>query len=115
VDACPFVEQGSTAVRWDGQISPCLPLLHTSDSYLGKALRRTHAHSVGSLLERGLLDLWNDPAYLAFRRRVRRFEFSPCLSCTRCELSRENCEDCLDSPFPTCGGCLWAQGIIQCP
>jgi hypothetical protein len=24
-------------------------------------------------------------------------------------------EDCYGNAFPACGGCLWAQGIIQCP
>jgi molybdenum cofactor biosynthesis enzyme MoaA len=24
-------------------------------------------------------------------------------------------EDCCGSPTPACGGCLWAQGFIQCP
>lgn len=26
---CPFVGEGSIAVRWDGDISPCIPLLHS--------------------------------------------------------------------------------------
>jgi len=26
-----------------------------------------------------------------------------------------NEEDCFANPFPTCGGCLWAMGVIQCP
>lgn len=32
-----------------------------------------------------------------------------------CEMSEANEEDCLGNTFPACGGCLWAQGIIQCP
>jgi hypothetical protein len=24
-------------------------------------------------------------------------------------------EDCYGNTFPACGGCLWAQGVIQCP
>ncbi len=26
-----------------------------------------------------------------------------------------NEEDCFGNTFPTCGGCLWAQGVIRCP
>jgi hypothetical protein len=30
-------------------------------------------------------------------------------------MADENLEDCFGSPTPACGGCLWAQGFIQCP
>jgi MoaA/NifB/PqqE/SkfB family radical SAM enzyme len=115
VDACQFIEQGSVQVRWDGAISPCAPLLHSHESLWNGQLRHTHAHSFGSLAERPLLDIWNDPAYTAFRQRVQNFEFSPCTFCSGCDLSTENVSDCLNNPAPTCGGCLWAQGVIQCP
>jgi dihydroorotate dehydrogenase subfamily 1 len=38
-----------------------------------------------------------------------------CTSCGACELMNNNEEDCFGNKFPTCGGCLWAQGVIQCP
>ncbi len=115
LDTCPFIEQGSTVVRWDGSVSPCIPLLHSSGNFIGNYHRQTQAHSIGKLENRGLLDLWNDKSYLDFREKVRFFDFSPCTSCTGCDLSRLNVEDCLSSPFPTCGGCLYGQGLIQCP
>ncbi|MEX0973885.1 MAG: hypothetical protein WD024_00830 [Bacillota bacterium] len=31
------------------------------------------------------------------------------------EYSEKNQEDCTGNKFPTCGGCIWAQGVIQCP
>jgi MoaA/NifB/PqqE/SkfB family radical SAM enzyme len=115
VDPCQFNEQGATAIRWDGEVSPCLPLLHSYDCYFGRYIRRSHAHSFGSINEQDLQALWDDPAYTTFRSRVQQFKFSPCVGCTGCELSIENREDCMDNPFPTCGSCLWAQGLIQCP
>jgi hypothetical protein len=30
-------------------------------------------------------------------------------------LAEANLEDCLGNTAPACGGCLWAQGVIQCP
>jgi hypothetical protein len=30
-------------------------------------------------------------------------------------LLESNEEDCYGNTFPVCGGCLWAQGVIQCP
>jgi len=112
---CPFVEAGSTAVRWDGSVSPCLPLFHEHAYWLGQRLRHSYPFSVGSLRERSLSDIWNDPAYVALRRRIRSFDFSPCCSCNTCELADDNRLDCTGSPLPACGGCLWAQGLIQCP
>ena len=60
-NACPFVEKGSVSVRWDGAISPCLPLLHTNRSYLDFRPRTNHAYAVGNVNDRGLLDAWMIP------------------------------------------------------
>ena len=32
-DCCPFIAKRATAVRWDGELVPCLPLLHDHTSY----------------------------------------------------------------------------------
>lgn len=115
INKCPFLLKGSTSIRWDGALSPCLPLLHTHDSYLGKRLRRSQAYSIGNILDRSLLELWNDPSYVALRQRLEEFDFSPCTYCNSCEMADENLEDCFGNDAPACGGCLWAQGLIQCP
>ena len=115
INRCPFVSKGSTSIRWDGEISPCLPLLHTYDSYLGKRLRRSHAYSFGNISDRSLVELWNGPDYIALRQRLQAFDFSPCTFCNSCEMADENQEDCFGNTAPACGGCLWAQGLIQCP
>ena len=52
VDSCPFIEQGSTAVRWDGSVHPCLPLLHTNQDYWGKRLRHARAYTLGNVQEK---------------------------------------------------------------
>ncbi len=115
LNTCPFVQKGSTSIRWDGALSPCLPLLHTHDSYLDERLRRSKAFSFGNILERSLSELWNDPAYYDLRQRLRDFDFSPCTFCNSCDMADSNQEDCWGNLAPTCGGCLWAQGMIQCP
>ncbi|MBI5965799.1 MAG: radical SAM protein [Chloroflexi bacterium] len=115
VDSCPFIEQGSTAIRWDGSVCPCLPLLHTNQNYFEKRLRHSKAYAVGNVLERNLLDIWNDKEYSNLRERVQRFDFSPCTFCNGCGLSDNNQEDCLGNTELACGGCLWAQGVIRCP
>jgi hypothetical protein len=70
---------------------------------------------VGNVIERDLNVLWNAPEYITFRERVQKFDFSYCIFCGGCNLIETNEEDCFGNTFPTCGGCLWAQGVIQCP
>lgn len=115
VNTCPFLEKGSISIRWDGAVSPCLPLMHTHASYLDENLRTSCSYSVGNIQGRSLVDLWNDPEYIRLRERLQAFDFSPCTFCASCTMSESNLEDCFGNSQPTCGGCLWAQGFIQCP
>lgn len=114
-DVCSFLETGSLAVGWDGAISPCVALLHDFTSYLHGKPRANRRHVLGKVGERSLLEIWRDPDYLAYRERVQSFGFAPCTACGGCELSESNEADCLGNGFPSCGGCLWAQAVIQCP
>ena len=112
---CPFVESGAGAVSWDGGVSPCLPLLHDCVSFLNDRERCSRHWSIGNVTEQSLADLWNTPEHLAFRWRVQAFDFPPCVLCGGCDLLDANEKDCFGNEFPTCGACLWAQGLIQCP
>lgn len=114
-DACNFVESGSTTIGWDGSLSPCIPLLHSHVTFLRRRKRLIRRHVIGNLAERSLIELWNDPGYAAYRERVQSFAFAPCTFCGGCDMVDSNAEDCLGNVFPACGGCLWAQGLIQCP
>jgi MoaA/NifB/PqqE/SkfB family radical SAM enzyme len=114
-NTCPFIKKRSTSIRWDGEISPCLPLLHAYTSYLSKTERRVKAFSFGNVNQTGLVETWNTQSYRSLRERLMDFDFSPCVFCNSCEMSESNQEDCFGNTTPTCGGCLWAQGFIQCP
>jgi MoaA/NifB/PqqE/SkfB family radical SAM enzyme len=114
-DYCRFAQQGYAAVRWDGQVSPCLSLLHDHPMYLhGRRKDVTH-FALGNVNDRSLPDLWESRKFAQFRAKLRRFPFSPCTTCGGCERFPRNRIDCSDNTFPTCGGCLWAQGFVQCP
>lgn len=112
---CPFAEKGSLSIRWDGVVAPCLALLHDHENLLGARRRKSFAHSVGNVNQHGIREIWNAPEYLALRERILTFYFSFCTACNSCNLADSNLEDCFGNVAPTCGGCLWAQGLIQCP
>ena len=115
-DECRFVRERCVFVRWDGQVAPCMGLMRDHTVYFHGGTRRNKRHIVGDLRLRGLWDIWNDAGYADFREKVSAFDFSPCHACGGCGFSDDNSEDCGGNKFPTaCGGCLWAQGIIQCP
>jgi Predicted permeases len=71
--------------------------------------------AIGDIHEKNILDIWNDDIYKALRKRLQDFDFSPCAFCNSCEMANENLEDCFGNVQPTCGGCLWARGLIRCP
>ena len=114
-DQCPFIERGSLAIRWDGKVSPCLPLLYTHKHFLDERERTSHEYFVGDIHQRDLLQIWNDGNYKGLRKRLQDFDFSPCAFCNSCEMASGNLEDCFGNVQPTCGGCLWARGLIRCP
>ena len=114
-DHCPFIESGATVIGWNGSASPCLPLSHNFTGYLNEHSRRSRRYVLGNINQSDLEHLWNLPEYLDFRRRVQDFNFSPCTFCGGCDLVEANEEDCYGNTFPTCGGCLWAQGVLRCP
>jgi len=112
---CRFVHDRTAFVRWDGKVSPCMGLLHSYRTFLYGLERRVRFHDFGDVRTGDLFDIWNSKAYTEFREKVRAFEYSPCHVCGGCHLLERNEEDCYGNTFPACGGCLWAQGIIQCP
>jgi MoaA/NifB/PqqE/SkfB family radical SAM enzyme len=112
---CPFVERGSVSVRWDGKVSPCLPLLYSHTHYLDPRPRVASAYFVGDVHTAHLGAIWGQEAYVSLRKLLEDFDFSPCVACNSCEMAEHNLEDCYGNVHPTCGGCLWAQGLLRCP
>jgi MoaA/NifB/PqqE/SkfB family radical SAM enzyme len=115
IDRCPFVDRGSLSVRWDGMVSPCLPLLYTHTHFLDERERISKEYFVGDVRRNELAEIWNNSSYKELRKRLQDFDFSPCAFCNSCEMANENLEDCFGNLQPTCGGCLWARGLIRCP
>lgn len=103
---CPFVEAGSMAVTWNGDVSPCLPLMHTHDEFHRGRKRQVTRDVMGTVTECSLGDIWTDALYVAFRRRVQEFDFAPCIACGGCPTRGFNEEGARTSPpaaAPACG------------
>ena len=46
---CKFVEEGNVFVRWDGDVSPCMGLLHSATVYLAGQRRTIWHHAFGNV------------------------------------------------------------------
>lgn len=112
---CPFVSRRAVFIRWDGDVAPCMQLLHGCHTYLYEQKRTIRRFAYGNILQTPLYDCWNSAAYAAFRRRVRTFYFPFCMDCWGCEDRETNLCDCFLGEAPTCGACLWSTGKIFCP
>lgn len=112
---CRFVEEGMCFVRSDGNVSPCMALLHNGTTAILESTRTIHHHSFGSINDDTIENIWNSDDYTTFRNRVKNFEFSPCTNCGHCDFPESNLEDCFGNVKPTCGACLWAEGVLSCP
>jgi MoaA/NifB/PqqE/SkfB family radical SAM enzyme len=112
---CPFAEKGDLVLRWDGEISPCLPLLYDRTTYFESWEHKQISYSIGNILDRSISEIWEDRDFSGLRARLLNNDFSPCLGCRDCWFSDDNLQDCMGFEHPTCGGCLWAEGLISCP
>lgn len=112
---CKFVQEGMSFVRADGEVCPCMALLHNGYTWLNNVHRKITHCSFGNIKQTPLAEIWNSKAYKSFRRKFEDFEFASCIYCGHCELFSENKEDCIGNTHPACGGCLWAEGVLSCP
>ena len=48
-DTCNFVESGTMSIAWNGNVSPCWPLMHTHTSYLHGKPRLSKKHVIGNV------------------------------------------------------------------
>ena len=112
---CPFIEEGDTFVRADGEVCPCMALLHSGPVYFFQQKRHIAERSFGNVREMSLADIWNGEEYTEFRNKVINFSFSPCISCGGCDFRKKNEQDCIGNEGTTCGACFWAAGVVKCP
>lgn len=114
---CSFVEEGSAFVSWNGEVSPCYFLWHRYHCYASGWHQAVRPKVFGNLHDRGMLDIWNSPAFRAFRGEVLAYDYPSCASCglAPCDYVQadEFEQDCHVGSVP-CGACLWCMGVFQC-
>lgn len=112
---CVFVSEECTFIRWNGDVAPCMPLLHSARTYMFDLERTVYRHAFGNIRHQSLHAIWASAEYRAFRDRVNAFYFPNCTGCLGCDLRLDNRIDCLYNDTPTCGACLWSTGKVFCP
>ena len=114
---CEFVEEGSIFVSWDGNVHPCYFLWHHYRCYINGVEKIVKPRVFGNLSERGILDIWNDPHFVSFRRNVLRYDYPYCFNCSfaLCDYVEGGDfeQDCYINAEP-CGVCLWCMDVFQC-
>ena len=114
-NVCPFIQQKAVFVKWNGDVVPCMQLLHSCYTYLYDEKRKITSFSYGNILKNTLKESWENEEYQEFRQRVNTFYFPFCRVCFGCDDRKENKTDCFLGESPTCGACLWATGKVFCP
>lgn len=114
---CEFVEGGGAFVSWNGNVHPCYFLWHQYGCHLFGRKKYVNAKSFGNVRESGILDIWNNQAFRAFRDDVLAYDFPYCSNCNvvPCQyLKAEEFEqDCYGNTVP-CGDCFWCMGLFNC-
>jgi putative metalloenzyme radical SAM/SPASM domain maturase len=115
---CDFVEKGGLFVSWDGKVHPCYFLWHGYRCLINGREKFVRPKVFGDLADDGILEVWNGPAYRAFREGVIRYDYPFCSDCnlSKCcdyVLAEEFEQDCYINAEP-CGDCLWCKGVFHC-
>jgi putative metalloenzyme radical SAM/SPASM domain maturase len=114
---CEFVEEGSIFVSWDGNVHPCYFLWHHYRCYINGVEKIVKPKVFGNLSERDILEIWNDPPFVSFRRNVLHYDYPFCFNCSfaLCDYVEGGDfeQDCYINAEP-CGVCLWCMDVFQC-
>lgn len=114
---CGFVEEGGAFVSWQGAVSPCYFLWHRYSCFAHGWKQSVQPKVFGKLEERGILEIWNDREFRAFRESVIRYDYPYCTSCSLapCDyVQTEEFEQDCHIRNVQCGSCMWCMGVFQC-
>ena len=114
---CSFVEEGGAFVSWEGAVSPCYFLWHRYSCFAHGWRQPVQPKVFGNLSDRGILEIWNDRDFRAFRENVVKYDYPYCSSCSLapCDYVQTDAfeQDCHIRNVQ-CGSCMWCMGVFQC-
>ncbi|MHB1024842.1 MAG: radical SAM/SPASM family putative metalloenzyme maturase [Desulfobacteria bacterium] len=115
--SCSFVEEGGVFVSWKGAVSPCYFLWHRYSCFAHGWKQSVRPKVFGELEGAGILEIWNDPEFRAFRENVIRYDYPYCSSCSLapCDyVQTDEFEQDCHIRNVQCGSCMWCMGVFQC-
>lgn len=115
--SCDFIEQGGAFISWDGGMHPCYQLWHTCHSFANGWRQPVQPRVFGTVVEQGVLDIWNSGDFRSYRNNVLRHDYPSCTgcNCSPCDNVQNEtfAQDCYVNTEP-CGSCLWSSGVFRC-
>lgn len=114
---CPFVEENTAFVTWQGLVSPCYFLWHQYTTQRSGDTKHVDPVYFGSVMDRSLESIWNKDKFVQFRQTVKKYDYPDCNGW--CE---QRCDYVLEAPFfqdchindVPCGDCQWNLGFLNC-
>ncbi|OPL08703.1 MAG: hypothetical protein AVO33_08985 [delta proteobacterium ML8_F1] len=113
---CRFVDYEAMVVNSLGEVTPCYRLMHSGEEVVFNRLKKIEKAVYGRVMEKTLLELWEDPHYVTFRNMVKGNRYPSCMDCDLvegCDFVRSTAADCHGNT-PSCADCLWSRNIIYC-
>ncbi len=114
---CRFIQEGGAFVSWDGRVHPCHFLWHRCSCVTGGWAQTVRPKVFGSLAEKGILEIWNAPAFRAFRQGALGYDHCDCINCSQTPgdyVQTEAFEQDRHLKAEPCGAFLWNTGLFQC-
>ena len=114
---CDFIADKSLSITWEGNVSPCYPLLHSYKCYVYGREKEIERYHLANIAQESIAQIWTKDEYIKFRDRLEEERFPSCHDCKYidgCGMTVNNQLDCWGHS-PSCADCLWYRGIILCP
>lgn len=116
---CRFMEDNAVCISVEGEVTPCHYLWHTYSCRVHREEVKVQKRSFGHLKNMSLQNIWQTPAYTAFRKEALEYKYTHCWNCTQgpcpdlVSADTDLGHDCYGSNVP-CGHCQWNLGGVRC-
>ena len=114
---CPFVEDNTLFVTWQGHAAPCYFLWHPYTTVRAGDTKYIDPVYFGNVGVSAPEQIWRADAFSRFRKQVKQYDYPNCHAwCeSRCDyvLEAPFTQDCCINDIPCCD-CYWGLGLLNC-